>query len=168
MNPTQTQRDIIDENGNTVVLASPGSGKTFVMSEKIKRLLRSDELREYQGVIAISYTRKASAHLKRKSLTDGVKEKNSFFGTIDSFCLTQIVLPFGSYVMGIPINEVVPIAKQDLDTEKRADFEWIDKIHPDYVCIVGDLIDEYDVVETNYINYFKDWLKLLSYKYRSN
>lgn len=132
MNPTQTQRDIIDENGNTVVLASPGSGKTFVMSEKIKRLLRSDELREYQGVIAISYTRKASAHLKRKSLTDGVKEKNSFFGTIDSFCLTQIVLPFGSYVMGIPINEVVPIAKQDLDTEKRADFEWIDKIHPDY------------------------------------
>ena len=42
----------------------------------------------------------------------------------------------------------------------------IDKIHPDYVCIVGDLIDEYDVVETNYINYFKDWLKLLSYKYK--
>lgn len=42
----------------------------------------------------------------------------------------------------------------------------IDKIHPNYVCIVGDLIDEYDVVETNYINFFKDWLKLLSYKYK--
>ncbi len=42
----------------------------------------------------------------------------------------------------------------------------IDKIHPNYVCIVGDLIDEYDVVETNYINYFKDWLKLLSSKYK--
>lgn len=42
----------------------------------------------------------------------------------------------------------------------------IDKIHPNYVCIVGDLIDEYDVVETNYINYLKDWLKLLSYKYK--
>lgn len=42
----------------------------------------------------------------------------------------------------------------------------IDKINPNFVCIVGDLIDEYDVVETNYINYFKDWLRLLSYKYK--
>ena len=42
----------------------------------------------------------------------------------------------------------------------------IEKIKPDYVCIVGDLIDEYDVVKTNYINYFKDWLRLLSYKYK--
>ena len=45
-------------------------------------------------------------------------------------------------------------------------FNEIDKIKPDYVCIVGDLIDEYDVVETNYINFLTDWLKLLSYKYK--
>jgi len=132
MEPTQTQRDIIEEDGNTVVLASPGSGKTFVMSEKIKRLLRSDDICDYQGVIAISYTRKASTHLKRKSLTDGVWEKNSFFGTIDSFCLTQVVLPFGSYVMGHPVKEVVPIAEKDLEKERRVDFEWIIEIHPDY------------------------------------
>ena len=110
MNPTPTQRDIINEDGHTVVLASPGSGKTFVMSEKIKRLLRSDDMRDYQGVIAISYTRKASLNLKKKSLTDGVREKNSFFGTIDSFCLTQVILPFGNYVIGYPDKEVIPIA----------------------------------------------------------
>ncbi len=132
MEPTQIQRDIINEEGNTVVLASPGSGKTFVMSEKIKRLLRSDDMLEYQGVIAISYTRKASAHLKRKSLTDGVWEKNSFFGTIDSFCLTQIVLPFGTYVMGYPQKDVIPIAEKDLDNDRKADYEWIGRIHPDY------------------------------------
>lgn len=132
MEPTPIQRDIINEEGNTVVLASPGSGKTFVMSEKIKRLLRSGDVRDYQGVIAISYTRKASTHLKRKTLTDGVYEKNSFFGTLDSFCLTQIVLPFGNYVMGCSNSEVVPIALKDLDEEKKADFEWIGSIHPDY------------------------------------
>lgn len=132
MVPTPIQRDIINEEGNTVVLASPGSGKTFVMSEKIKRLLRSDDMRDYQGVIAISYTRKASIHLKRKTLTDGVREKNSFFGTIDSFCLTQIVLPFGNYVMGYPENEVIPIAEKDLEKERQVDFEWISKVHPDY------------------------------------
>lgn len=132
MEPTPIQNDIINEDGNTVVLASPGSGKTFVMSEKIKRLLRSDDMLDYQGVIAISYTRKASAHLKRKSLTDGVNEKNSFFGTIDSFCLTQIILPFGSYVMGHPEKEVIPIAEKDIEKDRKEDFEWIDRIHPDY------------------------------------
>ena len=132
MEPTPIQRDIINEEGNTVVLASPGSGKTFVMSEKIKRLLRSDDMRDYHGVIAISYTRKASNHLKRKTLTDGVWEKNSFFGTLDSFCLTQIVLPFGNYVMGYPDNEVIPITDKDLEKEKKDDFDWIDSIHPDY------------------------------------
>ena len=126
MEPTPTQRDIINEDGNTVVLASPGSGKTFVMSEKIKRLLRSDDMREYQGVIAISYTRKASTHLKRKSLTDGMWEKNSFFGTIDSFCLTQIVLPFGNYVMGYPEKDVIPIdEKNSLMNCRFAVIQWI-------------------------------------------
>lgn len=133
MEPTPIQSKIINEDGNTVVLASPGSGKTFVMSEKIKRLLRSDKMLEYQGVIAISYTRKASSHLKRKTLTDGVLEKNSFFGTIDSFCLTQIVLPFGSFVMGYPMNEVIPIGNNELSTERyNKDFAWINDSHPDY------------------------------------
>lgn len=44
--------------------------------------------------------------------------------------------------------------------------EKIEIINPDYVCIVGDLIDEYGVVETDYINYFKDWLKKLSIRYK--
>ena len=42
----------------------------------------------------------------------------------------------------------------------------IDIINPNYICIVGDLIDEYDVVNTDYINYFKSWLKGLSLKYK--
>jgi len=87
MEPTKPQETIIGHDGNTVVMASPGSGKTFVLSEMIKRQLGKDEMRDYQGVIAISYTRKASAHLKRKALADGAEAKNSFFGTIDSFCL---------------------------------------------------------------------------------
>lgn len=135
MEPTPIQLEIINEEGNTVVLASPGSGKTFVMSEKIKRLLRSEDMHDYQGVIAISYTRKASAHLKRRTLTEGVSEKNSFFGTLDSFCLTQIVLPFGSYVMGYPIKDVIPIGLSDLPKERVQDFLWIKDILPDYVDI---------------------------------
>ena len=135
MEPTPTQLDIINEDGNTVVLASPGSGKTYVMSEKIKRLLSRDETRDYQGVIAISYTRKASNHLKQKALSNGICAKNSFFGTIDSFCLTQIILPFGNFVFGYPIVEVLPITEDAIANERKCDFAWITKEHPDYDVI---------------------------------
>ena len=86
----------------------------------------------YQGVIAISYTRKASGNLKQRTLVDGVWAKNSFFGTIDSFCLTQIVLPFGSFVMGYPSKEVVPVAYGDLTAGQKDDFKWITDGHPPY------------------------------------
>jgi DNA helicase-2/ATP-dependent DNA helicase PcrA len=141
MEPTKAQQDIIEYEGNTVVLASPGSGKTFVLSEMIKRQLTKEEMLAYQGVIAISYTRKASAHLKRKSLADGVEEKNSFFGTIDSFCLSQIINKFGAYVFGYPTVEVAPIGLRGLEEDSQAAFEWIDDEHPDYDDVSSDRWD---------------------------
>ena len=42
----------------------------------------------------------------------------------------------------------------------------IDDINPDYVCIVGDLIDEYDIVSSAEFSFFVDWLKKLSSKYK--
>lgn len=137
MVPTDPQKAIIGHEGNTVVLASPGSGKTFVLSEMIKRQLAKDDMRPYQGVIAISYTRKASAHLKRKALGDGTDGKNSFFGTIDSFCLSQIINKFGAFVFGYPSVEVFPVEIDGLEESRRTDFEWIDTAHPEY-----DTIDE--------------------------
>ena len=138
MEPTETQRNIIEHQGNVVVMASPGSGKTYVISEKIKEILKQDTLYDYQGVIAISYTRKASAHLKNRSLEGGLSSKNSFFGTIDSFCLTQIILGFGNYVIGYPQNEISPIDIKDLPKERQKDFQWIITNHPDYDDIIED------------------------------
>lgn len=135
MEPTDIQRDIIANPGNTVVLASPGSGKTFIMSEKIRKVFEGGELLDYQGVIALSYTRKASANLKRRTLTKGTNLGSSYFGTIDSFCLTQIVLPFGKYVLGNSVREVAPLFIRDLNEDRRIDFEWIDMIHPEYESI---------------------------------
>ena len=135
MEATAIQKSIIECMGNTVVMASPGSGKTFVISEKIKKILGDDALLNYQGVIAISYTRKASGNLKRRTLVDGVYSKNSFFGTIDSFCLTQIVLPFGRFVIRHSSCDVVPVAYNDLSKELRESFKWIVEGHPPYESI---------------------------------
>lgn len=132
MEPTDIQKDIIYFEGNIVVLASPGSGKTFVLSEKIRRVLDDDSLLDYQGVIAISYTRKASANLKRRTIGNGMPSKNSFFGTIDNFCLTQIVMCFAHYVFGKPNKELEVIDLNDLDIHGRSHYEWIAEVHPDY------------------------------------
>lgn len=138
MEPTDIQRQIIAKEGNLVVMASPGSGKTFVMSEKIKVLLKKDEIKDYQGVIAISYTRKASANLRDRTLDGGVSGKNSFFGTIDGFCLTQIVLHFGNYVIGYPEKEITTLKIVDLPKEQRGNYSWITDAKPDYDDVEDD------------------------------
>ena len=138
MVPTEIQKDIILCDGNVVVLASPGSGKTFVLSEKIRRVLKENTVLDYQGVIAISYTRKASANLKKRTLGDGMQNKSSFFGTIDNFCLTQIIETFGHYVFGHPLKEIEVKGIADIVKEEARKFEWISNIHPDY----GDIDEE--------------------------
>jgi len=104
MIPSQEQQQIIDAEGSIVVIARPGSGKTFVLAKKIQKILLT--LDEYQGVIAISYTRKASKELKDRSLKGGIDKKSSFFGTIHSFYISEIVLSFGKQVFGLPTQEI--------------------------------------------------------------
>lgn len=135
MVPTDIQKKIIQCEGNIVVLASPGSGKTFVLSEKIRRVLKENIALDYQGVIAISYTRKASANLKKRTLGDGMQSKNSFFGTIDNFCLTQIIETFGYYTLGRASKDIEVKGLNELDNNGKKLFEWIDEIHPDYADI---------------------------------
>lgn len=135
MVPTEIQKNIIQCDGNVVVLASPGSGKTFVLSEKIRRVLKKDTVLDYQGVIAISYTRKASANLRKRTLGDGMQNRSSFFGTIDNFCLTQIIETFGYYVLGHPLKEIEVKSICDIDKGQIRKLEWISDIHPDYADI---------------------------------
>jgi DNA helicase-2/ATP-dependent DNA helicase PcrA len=98
--PTPDQLTIINEPSNCVIGACPGSGKTFVVSEKIKTIL--PKLPDYKGVIAISFTNKASNELRDRCLRDGLDPKGSFFGTIDSFELSELIYPFARHLYGIP------------------------------------------------------------------
>lgn len=113
--PTPQQRDIIDYPNNLIVMAKPGSGKTYTISEKIKGILKNSL--EYQGVIAISYTNKASAELKHRILNLGVNAKSSFFGTMSLFYLVEIIYPFGSHIFGNPSAELKVCGKEDESDE---------------------------------------------------
>lgn len=94
--PTSEQQEIINAEGNIVITAKPGSGKTFTIVEKIK--LISESLLDYEGVIAISFTRKASQELQTRCKKLNILQKGSFFGTIDSFYINQIIVPFAKHI----------------------------------------------------------------------
>jgi superfamily I DNA/RNA helicase len=122
MKPTKQQELILNHNDNSVVIAAPGSGKTFVLSEKIKINLKS--LLEHQGIIAISYTNKASTELKNRSLSNGENPKSSFFGTIDKFNLSEIIIPFSKHIFGIPKNDFKITKITSLPKDEQENFNW--------------------------------------------
>ena len=108
--PTSEQEEAIRYPGSTVITARPGSGKTYTISQKIAE--ESRDLLGYQGVIAISYTRKASNELKVRCERMGVMKNASFFGTIDGFCLQEIIAPFASRYANKKLNvEVIDCDK---------------------------------------------------------
>lgn len=122
MEPTNEQLLILEYNRNCVVIAAPGSGKTFVLSQKIKQNLK--ELENHNGIIAISYTNKASNELKSRSLSNGEDPKGSFFGTIDKFYLGEIIIPFGKQIFGFNSNDFKILRIKDLPVDEQNDFDW--------------------------------------------
>ncbi|MGX0916329.1 superfamily I DNA/RNA helicase [Staphylococcus hominis] len=95
---TNEQLKIIKEQGNLVVTAKPGSGKTHTIIEKIIDV--STNLMSFQGVIAISFTRKASQELESRYKKKKTENKNHFFGTIDKFYISEIIIPFAKILCG--------------------------------------------------------------------
>jgi DNA helicase-2/ATP-dependent DNA helicase PcrA len=119
--PTPDQKKIIEFNGNCVVIAKPGTGKTLTLAYKIRRILA--DLPYYKGVIAISFTNKASDELEHRTLSTGVEPKNSFFGTIDKFFLAEIIMSFGERVFGNPVQELSVIEFSEVDTNKFSNYD---------------------------------------------
>lgn len=100
--PSLQQQQAISYQSHMVVVARPGSGKTSVVSQKVRQGL--ENLRPYQGIIAISFTNKASDELEHRCKAGSFNVKQSFFGTIDKFCLCEVILPFLRQVTAVPVE----------------------------------------------------------------
>ena len=64
MKITEEQRAAIDSAGRTIVSASAGSGKTFVMIQKLVAAIRGGV--DLDNVLAVTFTKKAAAQMKEK------------------------------------------------------------------------------------------------------
>jgi DNA helicase-2/ATP-dependent DNA helicase PcrA len=130
MNFTPEQRAIIHHAANAVVIARPGSGKTATVAQIVKNRLAL--LPEHRGVIAISYTNKASDELRNRALSGGIDKKSSFFGTIDRFFITEIVIPFGRHLWGRPGADLAICKNAEIPEELRLSASDLEVDEPDF------------------------------------
>lgn len=107
-----TQQELaITYSNNMVITACPGSGKTTVIEEKVRSILPS--IKVHQGIIAITFTKKASQELRNRCKRNNYDTKQSFFGTIDKFCLEELIYPFLSHLWGKSTRECEVVEKLD-------------------------------------------------------
>ena len=149
MELTEEQKAIIESEGNVVVIAVPGSGKTTTISYKIGKILT--DISEYNGIIAISYTNKASDELKDRVLRITPTIYNSFFGTIYNFYLSEIIVPFARYIFSM-YREIEIVSYNQTENEDFKDLTDEEKIQiiKDYY-LDGKIILEGIPLFANYI-----------------
>lgn len=103
------QRRAYDSDGHCVVLAGPGSGKTKVLTAKIARLLAED-IREPRGIACVTYSSECARELVRRLGCLGVRtSRNLFIGTVHSFCLKSVVIPYAR-LSGVQLADPVRVA----------------------------------------------------------
>jgi hypothetical protein len=106
---TDEQRTAVRAEGNSWVVACPGSGKTRVALAKVLR--ESARLGKSGGsVLALSFSVNAKDELAGRIAAHAgpTSRKNITVATIHGFCLGEIVIPFGSYVAGQDLRLALP------------------------------------------------------------
>lgn len=110
-NPEQLRA--VYASGHCIVLAGPGSGKTKTLSITMARLL-SEEIKEPRGVACITYNNECSLELESRLIKLGITtNERVFIGTVHSFALTQIILPYARCIPKLlPINYRIATAHE--------------------------------------------------------
>lgn len=96
MTLSENQEKIIKTQGNLIVRASAGTGKTTTMVSKIAFDIQNNY--NHKVIAAITFTIKASREIKNKLTID---VNRHFIGTNNSFAVEEIIKPFIKDVYGI-------------------------------------------------------------------
>ncbi len=105
--PTDEQRPILEDDSRIrVVQAVPGSGKTWLVAELIRRELQHWHS-QHAGLAALSFTRVGGDEIRRAVGHD--LGHPHFVGTLDAFLFRYVIRPFAQQVWpGIPSPRLVP------------------------------------------------------------
>lgn len=144
---TKEQQDAINSENNTIVSASAGSGKTFVMIQKIVNEIEKGT--DVDNILAVTFTKKAAAQMKeklRKELIARIrkeekdKEKKdrlktqltkiptASISTIHSFCGKLV----RTYFYKVDVDGNFDVIAPDDATATEYKNQTIDKLFTDY------------------------------------
>lgn len=97
----EEQSIAVRERGHCVVLAGPGSGKTKTLTIAMARALAED-IEAPRGVACITYNNECAIELQTRLTAFGIESSGpSFIGTVHSFALTQVLMPYARCLPGL-------------------------------------------------------------------
>ena len=89
------KRAVDHTSGALLVVAGPGSGKTRVLTERIRRLL--EEEKGHFQILALTFTNKAANEMTERLQDIPNITERAFIGTLHSFC-TEVLAKRGKPV----------------------------------------------------------------------
>ena len=92
LKPNQAQRRAITHReGPLLVIAGAGTGKTRVITERIRHLLESDGSLLGENILGLTFTKKAAGEMKTRVVKAvGERAKDVVLATFHSFCETLL------------------------------------------------------------------------------
>lgn len=90
------QEAAVNDDGNVLLIACPGSGKTHTLVNKVAKELSNIETHR-KFIVAITYTNNAAEEMKIRIKKMGINIDQLWVGTIHSFCLEWILRPYSMY-----------------------------------------------------------------------
>ncbi|MEP4076491.1 UvrD-helicase domain-containing protein [Haloferula sp.] len=91
------QRQAVEHDGNAVVTACPGSGKTRVLTARVMRAVNQLESSKERAA-ALTFTNRAADEIRSRLDQDGLPTDLLWAGTIHAFALEWILRPYAPYV----------------------------------------------------------------------
>ncbi|PNQ04015.1 ATP-dependent helicase [Sphingobium sp. SA916] len=103
LRPNDKQWEAYESTHHCVLLAGPGSGKTKTLTVKLARML-SEDVQDPRGIACITYNNECARELETRLEGLGIEPSGRvFIGTVHSFSLTQILLPYAKVAgLGLP------------------------------------------------------------------
>lgn len=146
------QRKVVERvDGALLVVAGPGSGKTRVITERVRRLLT--EVPGHFRVLALTFTNKAANEMKERLADLPDAKTRAFIGTVHSFCL-EVLSERGKLV---GVDGLPQIFEQSQDRKQVL----LEAAQSDPV-LAGALADARDSKERNAL--LDSWMKLISWR----
>ena len=107
--------------GPMLVLAGPGSGKTYTITERIKRLVNEHDVAP-GNILVITFTKAAAAEMKQRYLAEGGKGGVQF-GTFHAVFFTILKYAYHYSADNIIRDEMKYRILRDLVAESRLEIQ---------------------------------------------